>query len=506
MRLFHFPMNIKVLFLGLLFFFVCVFVFSQDYNDESVFIINSYNYNIKGITRHYALDYRTELFAGEEITGFSNFETFIQNKKQLLINERVLKDNVRIEYTVGEIEDGKYPVDLEIFAEDTWNIIALPYPKYDSNSGFSITIKARDYNFLGTMSALRFDIGYARDGEGRNFFSLMLDSGIPFYLFGLNWHFDFDHNYTYHPDMEEHHYYKNTTGISVELPVKNTTLTVGFNENLVINEENSDIDKPVYGNFQSGLYMSSNPYVSWKIPTTLEIGSYGELTYTPKISAAFNHEISTPLSDNRIGPFLGFSHSLGFGRIDWIGNFYRGYSAYIGNSLSYDFFKANNDKEALSYNINFTGIAHFVFNDFLGLSSRLMYRQWFNTYNDSAGDALRGILDKNIHADFIVSLNLDLPVRAFQIRPSEWFNNSKLKVFNFDIHTNPVIDFGLFKYSEIHSSFGLDNFLVSGGLEIVIFPEFFRSLFFRISLCFDLKEIQNLANNYEIFLGMELHY
>jgi len=500
----------KKIFFSLLVLFIlpAVSVFAQEEAEstsETIFVIHSFEFIVHGMTRPFALINKAELRVGEEITGHSNLERFVRDKRQLLMNERVL-ESVRVEYTVGHVrEDGKYPVDLIFHIKDTWNIIAIPRPQYSSNSGLDITIKARDYNFLGTMSPLRFDIGYQRDLDGRDFYTLMLDSDIPFRLFDLNWCLNFDHDYTYRPDMSQPHYYRNVTGLSVEIPFYFTTPTIGFDVHFIVNEENSDIDKPLYGDFQDGLYISTRPFISWKIPTGLNIDSYGELTYTPRISATFNHQVSSwTLQDHRKGPFAAFSHSLGFGRINWLENFQQGFSVNASNSFSYDF-NSRDNIDPLTTSISFTGIGHFVFTDFLGFSTRLMYRHWFNSYNDKAGDVLRGVLDRDIQADFMISLNLDLPVRVLRIRPSEWFNNSKLRVFNFDLHMSPVIDMAIYQYSEAQNSFGKENFLISGGLETIIFPDFFRSLYLRISVGWDFSDIST-KTPMEIFIGTELHF
>jgi len=120
---------------------------------------NEIDFDIDGRTRPFALLANGEFREGERIYGKENLEKYISLKRQLLLNQRVLEE-VNIEYSLGAVEkDGAIPVSLIIFVKDTWNLIILPYPKYDSNEGFSITIKARDYNFLGTMSALKFDLG-----------------------------------------------------------------------------------------------------------------------------------------------------------------------------------------------------------------------------------------------------------------------------------------------------------------------------------------------------------
>jgi len=470
---------------------------TESYVNDSIFVIVSFTFHVDGYTRPFALINKASFFEGEEITGgLANLERYIQNKTQILYNERVL-DSVRIEYMIDPArEDGKYPVNLFIHVKDTWNIIAIPRPEYSSNTGFDITLKARDYNFLGTMSPLRVDLGYSYDQYGRNFFTFMFDTNIPVRFFNLIWNINFDHDVSYRPDMDQNWYYRNITGLSVDIPVGFTNANIGFDVHFIVNEDNSEIDRGLYnlGESQEGLFISTRPYISWKIPIT-DFGKYGELAYTPQISATFNHEIKPwTLSDNRKGPFLGFSHSIGFGRINWIDNFQQGYSLKLSNSFSYDFYQLRNDNDPLSVNVDANIAAHFKFFGFLGLSTRFLYRQWFNSDYDNAGDVLRGVWDKDIRTDFIVSLNLDIIFKAFKARPSQWFN-WKTRLLDFDLHLGPVVDM----------AYANDNFYLSGGFEVIIYPIFFRSLYLRISTAWDFSDISK-RTPMELFIGTELHF
>ncbi|GHV93945.1 hypothetical protein AGMMS50293_02650 [Spirochaetia bacterium] len=512
--------------------FLTVPLFSQSTDGQpspdSVLVINSFKFDIKGRTRPDALIYKGELQEGEELKGQAGLEKFIKDKTQVLLNQRVL-EKVEITYTIGEQwSDGKYPVDLFIAVVDTWNIIAIPYPKYDSNSGFELTIKARDYNFLGTMNPLKFDLGYRYDQNERNSVFFEIDSDTPFKAFGYNWSINFDHFFNYRPDVEEPYYYKNVTGLSMELPFKTTTFTFGLEESFILNEENADRDKPFYGNFQNGLYMASRPYISWKIPTGLEVGEYGDLIYTPEISATFNHEVSRwPLNDIRKGPFMTLKHTIGFDRINWIGNYRQGFDVSMDNSYNYDFFRLNQNKEALSVDLSISGISHFIITDNFGISAFLRYRHWFYHdpgYYDQAGDALRGILDRSLTADYMLSLNLDFPFRVLQFLPSQWFGKPKLRFFDFDLHVSPIIDLALYHNPVTNTSFSFKNMLASGGLEVIVFPAFMRSLYIRASLAWNFVEQINNPNDYylnpilpvvphlpsgrdrEIFIGIGHHY
>jgi hypothetical protein len=497
------------LFLIVFFILLCPSAFSQEEaRDDSVYIINSFSFKIKGYTRSDALIRKGELKTGEEITGVSELEKYILDKTQLLYNERVL-DSVSLDYAVGEQrDDGKFPVEVIITTADTWNIVAIPRPRYSSNTGFDITLKARDYNFLGTMSPLRIDLGYSYDENKDHSFFLLFDSNFPFTAYGLNWNIKFLNDFIYRPNMDQEVYNGNTTGLSVELPVGFTFLTVGLNESFIANEENENIYKPEYGNFQDGFYMVTNPYISWRIPTGINAGHFGEIEFTPGLSAFFNHEFSKwPLDDIRKGPFIIFDQNLGFNRIDWIDNFRNGLDVSVYNMFDYNFYKAKNDKNPWTEKLIFSGIGHYKISNFLGISSRLMYRQWlFYDYGYTfGGDVLRGVIDKDIFADYMLSLNLDLSVKLFKFLPSVWLNKSKLRVFNFEFFAAPFIDIAVYRDSVNKTEFDIKKTVYTGGTEIIIFPEFFRSLFLRISCGWNLKNMPK-SDNMEIYIGTDFFY
>ena len=498
---------ILIIFLLLCFFNTAAFS-QEEPQSNSIFIINSFNFNIKGLTRPDALIRKGELKTEEELTGSSELEKYIHDKTQLLYNERVL-DSVSIEYTIGQPrDDGKFPVDITINTKDTWNIVAIPRPRYSSNTGFDITLKARDYNFLGTMSPLRIDLGYSYDENKNNSFFFRFDSNIPFTAYGLNWNIKFNNDFVFRSDMEQPIYNGNTTGLSVELPVGFTTVSAGLNESFILNEENTDIYKPEYGNFQDGFYMSTNPYISWKIPTGIDAGGFGEIVFTPSFSASFPHEFSRwPLADIRKGPVLVLNQNLGFNRIDWIGNFRKGLDVSIYNSFDCNFYKLKNDKNPWTEKITFSGIGHFKITDFFGVSTNLMYRQWlsYDYGYSTAGDALRGIIDKNILADYMLSLNLDLTFKILKFLPSVWFNISKLRIFNFELFLVPFFDMAVYHDPINKTDFNVKNTVTTGGLETIIFPEFFRSLFLRISFGWDIKNKPDY-DNIEIYIGTDFFY
>jgi len=240
----------------------------SDSNTDNIYFINSFDYNVDGITRNYALDYKTKFTVGEEFSSIADMDQCFSDVTQILINERLF-DSVEIEYTIGNAgDDGKYPVDLIVNITDTNNLIIVPFPEYSSNDGLSITLIMKDNNFFGTMSPIKVNIGYQNNRENLNFFTFSVDTEIPVKLFGLYWNINFDHDFHYSPDMPSPWYYKNTTGVSAEIPIERTTLTAGFSESLFYNHEHPRrYWKDASIEVQDGFYMSSNPFFSWEIPT-----------------------------------------------------------------------------------------------------------------------------------------------------------------------------------------------------------------------------------------------
>jgi hypothetical protein len=475
---------------------------AESVPDESdtIYYIRNIDFDITGGTKPFALVYVGELKKGEQLKGRQDLEEYVKDKTRILSNQRVLA-SAEVEYTLGPPEDGMVPVDLLIRVVETLNIIAIPWFEYDSNSGTEFSIRARDYNFLGTMSSLRVNLGYSKDMDGKQEYFTTIDSNIPFMAFGYRWNFDFDNSFTY--TFGEPFQYDNKTGISVQLPYRRTTFTAGFEQRFILHEENDDGDKPVYGKyFEDIWYLSSRPYVSWGIPLGLKIGSFGELTYTPSLSETFKYRPGGSMGELRRSPITGLSHSLGFGNIDWVDNFRRGLSVYLSNSNDFNNYTLEWEK-----GVNLTAEGHLPIFKRFAVSARFMYRQWLDTlYTDSA-DALRGIKDSWIPPSrYMFSLNMEFPILVKQFYISKSLYVRQFRYFNFDFQASPFIDMAITDQpmEDEEDSFG--NFYITGGLELLAFPHSMRSVYLRVSAGFNLANYFKThyipaGHNRELFLG-----
>jgi len=484
-----------------------------EIESDSVFFINSFIINVDGKTRTYLIEDICKLKIGEKIKGFSGIEKYKNEKIQLLENERVFED-ISVEYSIGQKKNGEYPIDLEINVKDSHNIVVYPQPKYSSKTGYDLRLKMRNYNFLGTLQPLKLDLGYIYDQFQRRYFLFILDTNTAFNIFNLKWNLNFKNEFQYRPDLERAFYYGNTTGLSVNLPVKSTTLLIGLNESFYVNLENEDKYKPLYGDTQEGFFISSNPYIIWGIPTGIEVGNLGSLYFTPYISFIYNLEFSRwPLDDIRKYPEILFGYSVGVDNINWINNFRKGTKSFISNGYEYSFRNKKYDLRAMDIRIAFTAINHFIIKkDLFGFSFRFKFRHWFYSYiYEEAGDVLRGIDDDGLFANSMISLNLDFPLKILKFRPSEWYNDEKLKIIDFDLHLAPIIDIAFFNHPE-NQIINKKNLLVTGGIEALIFPRKFRAFNMRASFGYNFSEvifknyIPASLSKYEIYIGTELFY
>ena len=500
------------LFLGLI--IIIPALLAQD--SSTVYVIRELNFEVDGRSLPYYLSLYGEIREGERIQGRENHEIYIERRIENLNNQRVLDETAtRIDYFLGPPEpDAAIPVRLEIFVKDTpWNLIILPYPKYDSNDGLSISLRAREYNFLGTMNPLRVDLGFASNQDDQQSVNFMIDTNTPFRAFGFDWVFNFDHyiDLTFGEDL----YYRNVTGVSMNYPWNNTNFNFGINHLLTFNH--SDYKDP---------YGSIEPYASWAIPLGINVGEYGQLSYTLALAGSISYPYG--LLPESFRPTATFSHSLGFGRVNWIGNYRKGLNASLSNSFTWHF-----DRSDAPLAADLLASVHFYhpFNNIIAIYSRLRYRhfwQWSDRNNrwiafESGGSDIRGVINREIHGYNMLSFNLDIPIRILRFWPTDWLEDPEMRLFNFEMHFSPFVDIALVEGPYYANSktelgdikFSLDNMITTIGFEIIVYPDIARSLQIRASFGYNIEKLRDrgyqprlgfIPQWDEIFIGMDFHF
>ena len=484
----------KSVFVLLLFFSFLSPVFSDaaDGEREIKFIIRNISYTIEGKTREDVLSHYLGIKSGGSFFTEEELTAYLADKLQLIKNQRSLaEEEGEIKITLSrDPDDPKLNfVDLEVCVKDSWNYIVLPYPRYDSNSGFLLSLRGRNYNFLGSMETLFLNLDYLKLNTGGSEYSLNGGFVLPFYLLDYHWKFSFDENVSISPDTPLKVYTK--AGISLDIPLDSLTWQASIDQYYYLNQD-GETD-------EDGYYMKTAARFGSSIPTGLDLPLLGELSYSPGIITSFAYKPFDNLSDDRKGYELGAEHGVSAGRIDWHGNFRDGATLSVDQDLRYNF---TTELWLSNQNIEFQFHKAFGWG---GFSSRLKGFYLYNSTGTGIGEPIRGILNARLDGNAAVFLNLDFPVKIWIWFLDRWFEG----------HISPFFDYALVKPE--NGDFSLDKGWYSGGIEGFAFLKAARSIYLRMSLGVDLEAIldgampgdpapRDGASIYTLFIGLGHHY
>ncbi|MGI6466240.1 MAG: hypothetical protein ACOXZZ_01385 [Sphaerochaetaceae bacterium] len=132
------------------------FFLSASDEQASYHVIDSYNIEVKGSSNVGKIKSFISPSGGEPVfKSVADLEKELEDKKRILNNKRIFEE---ISYTYEPIryEDDTFFYQVNFYIKDAFTFLAIPYPKYDSNYGFRLGIKAYDTNLLGTFSDLYF--------------------------------------------------------------------------------------------------------------------------------------------------------------------------------------------------------------------------------------------------------------------------------------------------------------------------------------------------------------
>lgn len=455
----------------------------------TLYRIESVEYLIDGRTRENALADRLEIEIGREFLDLASLEAYVADRRQVLVNQRVL-DDAELYYSIGETVDGVLPVRLTVRARDTWNLIILPYPKYSTNDGLLLSMRLRNYNFLGTMETLYVDLDYRYDENEDQSFGIGTEFTYPFQSAGLDWSVHTEQDFAV--SLSGLITYVGQQTLKLHLGEDSSRWTARIGQNFLWNqdgEDDTDLDH---------LVLHSLAGIS-KDLKLLSLGGLGYLTLTPDLEAGWKYRIDgTEISPDRRGPYVTGSYSLGAGRVDWSGNLRAGTLLSLYNAYTYNLHSTDWTIVAIAQARRHES----WFGNRLGLNSRItLYGSFLGTASDIGG-YIRGIPDADIDADYAAFANLDLPIRLFDFKPSILI---KKKWFDFEAHASPFVDAALVRPGE-----GADyEPYLCGGLELFGFLKQARSIYARFSLGIDALgylDDRSLSGNYELFFGLGHDY
>lgn len=464
-----------------------------------VYTIRSVSFNIKGFTRERVLRQKANIAIGTEFATLEDFEGYLEQRRQTLLNERVLAD-VKAEYVLEKGDEGRVFIDITFITQDSWNIIALPYFKYDSNDGLTLSARGRDYNFLGSMQTLVLNVDYAIDQRERHSYGGLASMNLPFQLAG------YDASVSIYEDLAVHADGRPTSsisnlGFSIVFPTRAYPITLSANQGYQSNPDEVDNDTDPY------FLVSSLAASSW-IPAGFSAGRYGQVSYAPSLTASLNWRPREIVRDDRKGFKLTFSHGLHFGRVDWINNMRKGMEGHLTNTDAYNFLTG-----VPTLDFDGTYVYHATKGGIIGFEARFVgFYSFTNTTRTDLGAYMRGIIDERLWGGAAAFLNLQMPIKLFDfpthvIIGKNWFD--------FELQMTPFVDLG---YCRKHLGDAFqDSAWYTAGLEFCVYPLRMRTFIVRASAAFDLDAvIRNKSltapsprdgySPYEIFFGLGLFF
>jgi hypothetical protein len=510
--------------IGALFAFAVAGLASPAFGAET-YRIAGVRYELEGRTKEYALELAVSIDQEQIFEGLPELEGYMGLIRQQLQNQRVLEESSAV-YTVGENgdvgadegdDDGDpIPVFVVISARDTRNFIILPYPKYDSNDDdtpVEIKLKLKDYNFLGLMQTLNFDLNWQTNFKANHKIGFNLDYDLPFAAgpFDAQWLNTWELTETIDGDrgLGDALEFGFTTGIKLVLPFN--WVDVEFTAKQSVTR---DIGDSVQDYVAAGDDIYFTEYLELAAPFTLvRFRDLSRLFFTPSVHFTYNWDgDGNFVSDSGIdspdlqSKTLGFGATINSSSINWVGNFREGGSFSVGPEVDYNFAFPPGDRFIPSLNADVT---YYNAWKYAAIASRLQAFTYLSvdfggpkaaaadslTTTKKIGADLRGIKDDQagIKTTAAVIVNADVPIHVVTTDWRGWFAGlfktempGWLHTFDFEWQLAPFVDAALISSAATRRTFNVTDGWYGGGLEFLVYPARWRSLVVRLSLGADL--------------------
>ena len=470
--------------------FIC-FVFCLVFSWSESFKIGQVEYEISGITMKSALEREVPIDTNRIFNSEEELNQYLIGLEGKFTNLRVF-DAVEISITSIEKKDDYSNVSILVYIKDSWNIMGMPYPSFDSNTGLKLKLKIKDYNFFGSLKEFEFAVDYEYALENSsNYINLNFKVPFPsFKILTVDTAFLLDFDLSYAVDDLAPGY---RTGQSLVLSKKiNNTVGINF---AVKN------DLYVLPTVEDIFYFEDT--ISLSFPINLTSENSFNLVWKPNINFNFiwnfegpNKDIYRDVSSNQIhSSALIFGHNISSNQIEWLNNFKNGYSFSIDQLFSYKL-KTN----LFTQTLNVTSKEFKAFNQNFALYAQQQLILNIDGLNTEYGNLLRGIKNSLYETNSTLVLNFDLPIKALQTDWVSFFDFFGLdwkwtRVLDFELQINPFFDMALGYNINTGTTYLLRDGYYSNGFELLLFPNKMKSITGRVSLGFDtVKTLEKIGN------------
>jgi hypothetical protein len=419
------------------------------FSQETTQVIESVDFKITGATSEGALrnflSISPGLREGLEFPSREALSSFLEQKRKDLVNDRVFK-SVKLEDVAGETAGGKTLHAVTIEVVDAFSIFPLPYPSYDSNSGLLLGVETHYDNALGTMTNWYLDsylVIRERDGKSgvgkwriHPKISNLVLAGLPLTLDCL-----FDH--------------KENQNISDD------TLLADW----ACYRASADLSTKF--NFQNDWYYK---------PELVAYSNFGFVDYLG--NGDFNRDV--------LG--LSATNTVGFGRVDWIGNFRKGFDANAYGTVSG---LDRNDQFGVTGELGASASWYLPWKivDYYG---RFHAQYSLNDAPTGLGSWLRGVKDSTMSGVAAAFLNQSLAIDVLPLKGI------------LDLQLHPFVDAGVALPASGAFDFSSD-LRIGAGADVALFIDAISNFLIRCTVGMDLGYAKPW-DHMEIILNTGLSY
>ncbi len=417
---------------------------------EQKYIIRERSYIISGLTASSSLEKELNLPDSPEFTSTGEMEQFVSDLEQELHNLRLFSD-IKTELIPLSSDETVKLFRLEIHLKDAWTFIPLFYPKYDTNTGYTMESKILYSNFFGTLMNFEMD-SYVeipppevRELEGIRTGQWEMETSLGNIHWGAR-------TYSFEWLQKYDRVTKNNSGTIVE--------DFTFYETQILTE------------------------TAFSLPE--------DFTYkiAPVYTMRYSYEKLLPESSLDREPFaLGINQNLLLDRMDWAGNFRQGYTVDLGLESRYSFSAAEGLKLIASVDARWFRTCR----ERYGLSLRGFGLTSYQDEQADLGFYMRGVPDENLYGHSGLFFNSGISVKSL-----DWEKVVELQM-------EPFLDGGItFREAEPFSA-GQDLRLASG-FSFLFFFDRFTSVQIRTTFGWDLLSPGPDQDRFEFLLSTSLFY
>ena len=463
---------------------------AQENANTRLYRIESIDYVTEGRTIPFALEDRlVDLRVGREFATREELTLFV-NEQQRQLNNLLQIESSEIDTTFQD-RGGYIAVTIRVSTVDSSSIVAFPQPSFSTEEGWEISVKFRDYNFLGRLNTLGIDLFLILPNPGNDVVdqtavSIQPRVSLPFSVGDTTIRWDSALNATLEvvTDGDITIDFDNTIGVDFDLGP--TTWTASYLQGIGVDTDESD-----------DLYiLTSKLGVASNIVIPVTLGALGRWQYNPDLFTQVKYRFDQPVKADERGFEIGFNHSFTTTSVDWIDNIRTGLSTKLENRNIYNFYTGELDSSISAEIGGHTHTANLI--AYSARAGALYYFPYQDSLNvNQVGNLARGVFDSSANGNAAAYINTDIKLVGFKNKNALEAQGGLFADFVFATDTSRAFDV-------------TRDLNLGVGVELIGFLLFSRSLFIRLTVGYEvlsaIRAGEFAVDNQETFIQIGHFY